>query len=175
MSDEIDELLKNPESLERFLMQLWPSLTIVGDDRKLEPYKLLNRTESVRFEEPFLYFDIERHGATVQGSITAEVHTWRVNLATKQAEIIASKKRRVAPADERLDVKPLAAEIADAIQNHKNDRRLKWVTDNKVRVLIQDIIPATNKQTTSNRRRRFYEALEPRLENWQRKNSFFEK
>jgi hypothetical protein len=158
---------------DRFLRALWPSLSIIGDDHGLEAYKLLNRTENVRLESPFIYFDIERHGATVNGSIYAEVHTWRVNLGTKEAEIIGISKRRLHKPSSRLDVKSLAIEIADSIVQRKDDSRLKWASENRVRLLIQEIIPATNAQTTTARRRRFYAALEPLLIGWKRENSFF--
>jgi hypothetical protein len=159
---------------DRPLYELWPSLNILGDSHKLEAHKLLNRAESIRQENSFVYFDIDRHGATVNGSIYCEVHTWKVNLETKEAEVIEIAKRRLDKAAPRLDVKPLATEIADLIAQHRSDHRLKWLSETKVRLAMQKIIPATNAQTTSGRRRRFYAQLESLLPGWQRRTCFLE-
>src|SRR5580704_6677632 len=43
----------------------------------LYPY---NRMECVMYDPPFLRFDIERHGATVNGSTRGEVQSWVVNV-----------------------------------------------------------------------------------------------
>jgi hypothetical protein len=85
------------------------------DDSALEPHKLLHRTEGLAWDPPLLKFEIERHGATVGGSVYAEVHEWSINLETSQASLLESRRRQVQPKDKRLDVKPLAQEIANAI------------------------------------------------------------
>ena len=61
----------------------------------------------------------------------------------------------------RLNVGPLAQEIAELIVAGRHDERLKWNTDGRVRVLIGKIFPEASavKQTREGRRRRFREAL----------------
>lgn len=141
--------------IERLLRDCWHELEITTDDEKLEPHKLLNRTESLTWKEPFLTFEIERHGATVSGSVYAEVHTWSINVESGHAALESRRRRQVHPKDKRLDVKPLAQEIAALIVDGVKDERLRWKGIERVRVEIGEVIPATNEQTTSGRRRRF--------------------
>ena len=107
---------------------------------------------------------------TVNGSVNAEVHSWEVNLETREATIVSKKKRQVRAQDKRLDIGPLVTEILIAVTEHKDDPRLKWHENDQVRVLIAAVIPKTNKDTTSGRRRRFWMALEAELlkHRWQR-------
>jgi hypothetical protein len=141
--------------IERMLMECWPELEITTQDGNLEPYKLLNRTEELTWDEPFITFGIERHGATVNGSVYAEVHSWKVNVTNGTAILDGAKRRQVEQKEKRLNVKPLAEEIAALIVSGKEDGRLRWTGKDRVGVEIAKIIPATNQQTTSGRRKRF--------------------
>ena len=141
--------------IERLLRDCWHELEITTDDGKLEPYKLLNRTENLAWNAPFLTFDIERHGATVLGSVYAEVHKWAINVEKGHAGLENQRRRQVHPKDARLNVKPLAQEIAALIVNRKTDGRRRWKKGGIVYLNIGKIIPATNQQTTSGRRKRF--------------------
>ena len=135
-------------------------LRITSHDGNLEPYKLLNRTENLSWNPPFVEFDIERHGATVNGSVYAEVHHWRVNVETTEASIESNSRRQVGQKDKALKVQPLAQEIASLILGRECDIRLIWKNDKLVRLDINKLIPATNQQTTASRRKRFKTALE---------------
>ena len=75
-------------------------------------HKLRGRTEEMQWKPPTLSFNIERHGAMVNGSSRAEVQQWRIDLDRKIAELAAFRRRQKLPMDKRLDVRPLAAEIA---------------------------------------------------------------
>jgi hypothetical protein len=144
---------------ERVLASCWHDLK-GGGEGGMEGYKLKNRMESVVWNPPFLEFDIERHGATVNGSIYAGVQHWSVNVAAGEASLVGEKRRAVHAKNKSLKTGPLADEISKAIVAHATDRRLKWEGDHKVRILIVSIIPTTNQQTTSGRRKRFWKALE---------------
>jgi hypothetical protein len=141
--------------VERLLCHCWHELEITADDSNLEPYKLINRTESLPWEKPLLSFQIERHGPTVNGSVYAEVHQWLVNLEDGSASLDGKQKRMVGTPDKRVDVKPIAVEIAGLIVAGVEDERLKWDNPEIVRLQIGEIIRETNKQTTSGRRKRF--------------------
>lgn len=151
------------QDIERLLYQAWSSLTITTGDANLEPYKLLHRVENLAWNPPLLTFAIERHGATVNGSTKAHVYSWEVNLDKGTAAMGEPKMRQIRSADKKLDVYPIAQEVAALILAGKRDRRLKWTGDVNVRVMIADIIPATVKQTTSSRRKRFRAALDARI------------
>jgi hypothetical protein len=66
------------------------------------------------------------------------------------------------------------AEMVALIAAGNRDERLDWKTRNRVRILVGKIVPATNRQTTSGRRRRFWAALDRELGKlgWKRKSSF---
>ena len=149
--------------VERLLADCWPELQITTDDEGFEPYKLHDRTESMTWTPPLLEFDIERHGSTVQGSIYANVHHWIVNTEAGLASLNGDRRRQVGKRDKALRIEPLAAEMAALIVARATDPRLVWKTETKVRLAMGKVIPATNKMTTSSRRRRFRKALEDAL------------
>jgi hypothetical protein len=136
-------------------------------------YKLRGRTEEMQWNPPTLSFNIERHGAMVNGSSRAEVQQWCIDLDRKIAELAALRRRQKLPMDKRLDVKPLAAGIAALINAGREDQRLKWYGADCVRVATSKVIPTTNTQTTSSRRKRFAGELESVLvpSGWRRKSS----
>lgn len=148
------------ENLERALWSCWGEF---DGTQELDGYKLLHRMEDVRWQPPILSFVIERHGAAVLGSKYAELHQWTLNLETRQANVSVVGKQAVFPIDSKLNVRPLAEEVAQLIVNHVEDERLKWNKDNTVRVYIGDVIPATNKQTAAGRRKRFHKAQDELL------------
>jgi len=65
--------------------------------------------------------------------------------------------------DKPLKIMALAHELAEAVTRGRPDDRLKWKTENCARILIGVVIPGTNQQTTSARRKRFWTALKEQL------------
>jgi hypothetical protein len=151
--------------IERLLFECWHEFVIESEDAGMEAYKLLNRTEDMTWASPMLTFSIERHGATVGGSVYAHIYQWAIDVERGTASMDRFPTRRqVGDLDKPLKVKPLAQEIADLILNGKEDSRLAWKNETKVRLLITKIIPTTNEQTTSGRRKRFRSALAEALQ-----------
>jgi hypothetical protein len=124
-----------------------------GDATNMSAGKLW-RIEQPSWNSPTLEFSIERHGQTVNGSSRATVYRWSVNLEKGNACIIGEKRRQIYAMDKRLDVKPIAESLADAIITGKEDTRIAINKDGSIRLKIGEIIPATNQQTTSARRTR---------------------
>jgi hypothetical protein len=64
-----------------------------------------------------------------------------------------------------LDVGPLAEEIAQLIVSHRDDQRLQWYDDGRVRVFVGKILPESSavKQTLAGRRKRIRTAVKERL------------
>jgi hypothetical protein len=158
----------DPADLERLLAACWHQLG--GDPGGMEGYKLLGRMGGVAWAPPRLTFTVERHGGTVLGSSRATVQEWAVDLAKRTACCVERRGRQVRPTQPRLDVRPLADEVARLIVARQRDRRLKWYADGRVRVLVGQILPegAAVKQTLAGRRKRFRAALVGRLagEGW---------
>lgn len=127
-------------------------------------WEKLYRMESPAWEPPFLRFDIERHGGTVKGSIYADVQRWSINVETWKKDFAVVKRRQLFAKDARLDTKKLAGEIAELILSGSPDGcRLKWDGPNKFTIEIGEVIPASNQQTTSSRRKRFISQITPLL------------
>ena len=122
-----------------------------GTETNMRAEKLW-RIEEPSWAPPILEFSIERHGQTVNGSSRATVYRWSVNLDTCKAGIVGEKRRHAM--DKRLDVKPIAQSLADAIIERKPDARIILNKDGSVRLKIGEIVPATYEQTTSARRSR---------------------
>jgi hypothetical protein len=112
------------------------------------------RIEQPSWVPPILEFSIERHGQTVNGSSRATVYRWCVDLEKGEAHITSEKRRQLYSMDKRLDVKPIAQGLADAIVGSKEDARIAVNKNGSIRLKMGEIIPATNKQTTAARRTR---------------------
>lgn len=138
----------------------WDSLD-GADMTSMDGFKLQGRMERVAWAPPNLEFVIERHGRTMNGSSRADLHRWRVNAEAATASYAEIGYRQIEPNAPRLNVKPMAADVARAIVEGRKDDRLKWLPDGSVRLLIGWVIDGDSacKQTVAGRRRRFKEAL----------------
>jgi hypothetical protein len=169
--NQLDEKLRGFEALKQFLANLRPSQVVQTEAERLltecwhefegngetsmDGHKLLNRTEAMQWNAPYLTFRIERHGGTVAGSIYAEIQSWTLDLDCKTARVEVSGKRQLEAKARAMKTAPLAETICKLILDRTEDSRLVWKDDRKVRIDIEKVIPATNQQTTSSRRKRF--------------------
>jgi hypothetical protein len=137
-------------------------------DTKTFAWKL-DRAENLSWQPPVLSFLIERHGGTAMGSTRAELHYWEidVNAGTAMCNPNAGR-RQVHKSAPRLDVKPIAEDIARHILAGTDHPGLKWSVDRRsVRLIIGKIIPDDGfKQTIAGRRKRFLAALRGCLPGW---------
>lgn len=173
MIDQLDSYLAmlppgpiaDTAELERLLAPCWHEFA-GGDDGGMEGRKLLRRMERVMWNPPLLTFIVERHGGTVLGSTRATLQEWTVDLKKRTASLVEIRHRQVRPQQARLDVEALAEEIVALIVSRKEDDRLRWYKDGRVRVLIGKVLPEGSavKQTLAGRRKRFRAALKERLE-----------
>jgi len=153
-------LVADPAVVERLLAEAWFAFH-GAQQGGMKPSKILGRTESMAWEPPYLTFTIERHGGTQMGSTRAELQDWSLNLSEGTAEMTSKRHRQLRSMGERMDVKKLAREMAEAILGDKKAEGLKRMPDGRVRVLISTVIPPDGfKQTISGRRKRFRKALE---------------
>ncbi len=134
------------------------------DDTRMAAFKL-NRLEAPHWDGSVLTFAVERHGGRMLGSTRAEVQHWEVDPRAATARVVRSTHRQLSPMSARLDVRPLAAEVAALILAGAHDDRLKWSADGTtVKVQIGRIVPADSaRQTVTGRRRRFRAALDDEL------------
>lgn len=146
------------------LAQCWGELA--GDLGGMEPHKLAGRMENICWQPPLLTFEIERHGATVLGSVYAEVQRWTVNVDRASVELAPyTQKRQVGFKQKPLKVAPIAEEVAGLILAGKEDERLNWYNPSKVRILMGYVLPEGSavKETLMKRRRRLSQAIEKKL------------
>jgi hypothetical protein len=160
----------NSSDIEALLVRAWECFDDSGAEG-MESRKLIGRIEDATWNPPVLSFNIERHGATVLGSTRADVHTWKLNLETREATCFHAGRRQLYPTASRLDVNPLAEEIAQLIFESKEDDRLVWKSPHRVRVQVGKVIPgeSVKKQTLAGRRKRFRTKLVELVSNagWQ--------
>ncbi len=152
--------------MERLLAGCWEEFR-GGDAEGMAGYKLLGRMHNVDWSPPVLTFLIERHGGTVLGSSRAERHAWTLNVKTRTADCQSSGYAQLRPMQARLDITPIANEIAQLIIDRRDDERLKWNKDGSVRIQVGKILPAGSavKQTLAGRRKRLSLAIEGTLRN----------
>ena len=100
----------------------------------------------MEWHPPILSFKIERHGGFVLGSSRAEMQLWNIDTANLTATVVKTSHRQMLTMAPRLNVKPIADEIRVAISEGRDDPRIKWSGANRVRILIGEVIPKTNKQ-----------------------------
>jgi len=146
------------KELLHLLVEAWPRLEGESEE-SMADYKVL-RAEELTWEPPStITFVVERHGPTALGSVYAELQSWRVDVEKATAQPCDAGRRLVRERDKRLDVKPIAQEVMQKIIDHDTaSPSLRWITENKVRVLTGKLIP-TNRETTAKRRKRLRERL----------------
>jgi len=83
----------------------------------------------------------------------------------------------ISPREAKLDVNPIADEIAKLIISGSQDDRLQWSTTGRVRILTGIFINADNKRTLEGRRKRFLKAMEERLapHGWSRRGTWWKR
>lgn len=155
------------------LAQCWDELT-GSNDGGMAGDKLFDRkgprTDDLQWNPPVLKFQIERHGGRVLGSTRGELQTWEISVIQATARIVATSHRQLEPMAARLDVNSLATETAAMIVEGRESPWLKWSSPTRVRIVSGEVVPATNRQTTTGRRKRFGAALEDLLrpQGWRR-------
>jgi hypothetical protein len=164
----------DPSMIESLLCACWDELD--GDVGGMTSDKLFGRTETLIWTPPHLTFMIERHGGTVMGSSRAALQHWTIDVTDGSRACSRASHRQLKPMSPRLDVTPLAEELATRILRGIADHRLKWIPPDRVRVLISTTIPGAGaaKQTIDGRRKRFWKELDNRLEaGWVRKRDTY--
>jgi hypothetical protein len=134
------------------------------DDAAMHNGKL-GRAEELAWHPPVLSFVIERHGGTVLGSTRAELQRWNVDLDRGIATWEQAGRRQLTAMSPRLNVKPIAEEVARHIIDKSDHPALTWGPGrSRVSVRIGQVIPQEGfKMTVQGRRKRFKEALRDRL------------
>ena len=131
--------LKVTSEMEHLLAEVWDDLG--GDGGGMVGCKLISRMEQVEWHPPALTFTIERHGGTVLGSTRAEMQHWTVDFDSRTATLERTSIRQLSPTASRVDIAPIAAEIAESIIGGLIDDRLRWLGDGRVRVEMSKIFP----------------------------------
>lgn len=123
--------------------------------------KLLNRIENASWDGRLLSFEIARHGGTVMGSTRTALHEWQVDLAARTARLTRRTHRQLLPREPALNLKPVAAELVQAVLAYKKHRWLTWRAAQTVRIDGGAIIPdgSAFKQTLTGRRKRLRKLL----------------
>ena len=155
-----------PETLglDGLLAGCWENLD-GSDSAGMNGAKLLGRMERVRWNPPILFFVIERHGGTVNGSTRGELQHWEVDLDNWTARITKTGHRQLKPMAARHSIKQIAEEIAARILNGEEDHRLQRFDDGTVRVLASAIFPMGSgfRRTVEGRRKQLVQYVEQRL------------
>ncbi len=144
-----------------------------GSDEQSTFSSKIYRAEKLRWNPPILSFQLERHGATVNGSSRADLHSWEIDIDEGTAAIVKTGRHQLEKMASKMDVKAKAIEIAEEILNGRTHQAFSWDKDHDfVVITISQIIPETIPQTTQGRRKRFRVNLEEILQNqgWIRKN-----
>ena len=141
-----------------------------ASETEMAAYKL-DRATGLSWEPPLLSFEIDRHGGIVGGgSSRAERQRWTVDIAAASASQVVFGYRQVRPNSPKLDVQPIAAAIAEAVQGGNDHPHIKWRADGSARLLPSAAIPPGPKQTQTNRRKRLRAALNELLgDGWEKR------
>jgi len=156
--------LSDADELESLLCACWGELD-GGSAEGTKAEKLAGRVEDLEWDPPLLRFKIERHGRTVRGSSRADMHAWSVDVDAGTASCSPGGWRQLKPAAARLDVVPLAREVAEVVSRGAEDEWLLWRSPADVEVRVGLIVPADGvaKQTVEGRRKRLKLALDEAL------------
>lgn len=150
-------------TLVSLLVQTWDGLR--GSDAESTAANKLDRIEEVEWSPPRLTFQLERHGATVNGSSRAHLHDWTVDVEAATATCKTGKHRQLHPPSRPLKVDPLVDVVLQAVSEGKEHEYVEWQGPDRFTVRIGNVIPDTGfQQTVTGRRKRFRVSLEPRLQ-----------
>ena len=139
--------IQDTSKLSRLLAAVWASFD--GSSAHQTTADKLHRVESCQWTPPrTLRFVLERHGGTVNDSTRAALHHWEIDLEAWTARIVKEGHRQLRPQSKRLDVQPLADQVAEAILNQAEHPWIARKPDGSVRVSIGAIIPEGDEQTT---------------------------
>jgi hypothetical protein len=142
------------------------------DDEGMSSNKLLGRMEDIYWNPPILTFVIERHGGTALGSTRAELQQWELNMNKRTATCQEIGYRQIYPKQAKIDVSPIAKEIAQLIITHQKDERLKWNKNGDVSIQIGRILPEGSAvtRTLAGRRKRLRKQIDELLinEGWKK-------
>jgi hypothetical protein len=141
-----------------------------ADQTSMKDWKL-SRLENLSWNPPILSFTIERHGATVLGSTRAELQEWTVNLNLATAHWAPGGYRQLVPTAPKLNVKPIAARVCDAVRQGPasncdlvNQGIVVWDSSDHVSINHGMLIPSGGYQrTVAGRRRRFRDELTSKM------------
>lgn len=169
-------------ALEDHLVRAWAHIP-GGDQGGMQPQKLRGRIEDPRWDPPILTFRIERHGAMDRGSTRAELQHWTVDVDRRVADLSQGSYRQRVPRAPRLDIRPIAEDVAHAILClDQADSRLHWLAGDRVRVDGREALRQAQsnapgepsapspERTEDGRRRRLFRELERILgdQGWER-------
>jgi hypothetical protein len=150
---------KQTDELIRHLAEAWDELAGTSDQKTFAAK--LQRAKNLSWNPPLVTFTLERHGGTVQGSTRAELHHWEVNVEVGAARITSIGARQLHAPAKRMDIGRLARETAHRIISGANHPSLQWRAEGAhVVILIAELIPEENAQTTASRRERFRAELD---------------
>jgi hypothetical protein len=165
-------LVPSPDSIDvaRHLMACWHCLEC-GSDGGIKAEELAGRIEGLAWTPPLISFQIELHGATVQGSTRSMVQSWQVDVDRGTASISGSAQRQLYQMEQRLDIRWVAAELAAAICQRRPDSRISW-RDGAATVITASTVVTANRQTTAARRKRLTKELQRLMaeRGWRRKS-----
>jgi hypothetical protein len=149
--------ISDPAEVKRLLCDCWNEFKN-SEQTQMDASKL-SRIEAPTWHPPHLSFSIERHGGTVMGSARASIQGWSLNLNTLTAAFGHVSHRQLKPMSPRLNLEPIAQELAECIVAEAIDPRLRWLRNGSVQINMQTVIPFTNRQTTAGRRKRLSKRL----------------
>ncbi len=155
--------LADTDELTSLLEACWHQFEGSGET-KMEGWKLRRGIEDATWQPPYLEFLFVRHPAYVRGSKWGNLQRWCLDVEAVTAEVNEEGRRLLAPMGKRLNTKPIAESLANAILSGQPDERFKILPDGSVSLDIALIIPATKKKTTEDRRKRLHKDLSERLE-----------
>jgi hypothetical protein len=155
----------------KLLANCWHEFRGAGETA-MNARKLI-RAEDISWNPPVLSFTIERHGAAVLGSTRAELQCWSVDLVRGTAHCEHGKYRQLIRPAPRLDVKPIATRVRNAVQQGPASNcdlvKMKIVVwKNHDTVFIKHGALISGKgyaQTVAGRRRRFRNELTDQMQN----------
>ncbi|MBL8020727.1 MAG: hypothetical protein JNM27_13735 [Leptospirales bacterium] len=159
------------------LKGVWSALA--GSDESNMGVGKLSRAESekCKWDPPVLTIAVERHGATVLGSINGDLQGWRINIDHMTAKPFSMGKRRLRPAAPRLDLTPLAEKFVEAVRRGLDDPCVRRLKDGRIQPAMKILLPEAAKETHAGRAKKLWGLLDPLMEQvgWERDGYFFRK
>jgi hypothetical protein len=129
--------------LSKLLAFCWESFD-GSSETSMAADKIDGRAHGFKWKSPILTFEIDRHGATVNGSTRADRQEWKIDVEKRTARQAMIGYRQLVPRASSFKAEPVVHLFVDVISQRLTTPpgwNLTWISDDEIRVVVRSLLP----------------------------------